>query len=40
MTEPAVTQTPVVEREMPHAPQKVWRALTPGAADRGLADGQ
>jgi cytochrome b561 len=26
MTEPAVTRSLVVEREMPHPPEKVWRA--------------
>jgi uncharacterized protein YndB with AHSA1/START domain len=30
MTEPATAATPsiVIEREMPHPPQKIWRALT------------
>jgi uncharacterized protein YndB with AHSA1/START domain len=27
----ATTRTLVVEREMPHPPQKIWRALTQGA---------
>jgi uncharacterized protein YndB with AHSA1/START domain len=31
MTEAAPTRTLVIEREMPHPPQKVWRALTEGA---------
>src|SRR4051794_4624027 len=32
MTKPAAdTRTLVVEREMPHPPEKVWRALTQGA---------
>jgi uncharacterized protein YndB with AHSA1/START domain len=30
MSESAATTTLVIEREMPHAPQKVWRALTQG----------
>ena len=31
MTEPAAaTRSLVVEREMPHPPEKVWRALTQG----------
>jgi uncharacterized protein YndB with AHSA1/START domain len=30
MTKPAATRTLVVEREMPHPPEKVWRALTQG----------
>jgi len=30
MTEPATTRSVVVEREMPHPPEKVWRALTQG----------
>jgi len=31
MTEPAAaTRTVLVEREMPHPPQKIWRALTQG----------
>ena len=28
MTKPAPTRSVVVEREMPHPPEKVWRALT------------
>ncbi len=28
MTEPAPTKSIVVERTMPHAPEKIWRALT------------
>ena len=36
MTELATaTHSLVVERRMPHPPQKIWRALTQGAADRG-----
>jgi uncharacterized protein YndB with AHSA1/START domain len=31
MTEAAPTRTLVIEREMPHPPEKVWRALTEGA---------
>ena len=31
MTEAATTHTLVIEREMPHPPQKIWRALTEGA---------
>ena len=31
MTETAPTRTLVIEREMPHPPQKIWRALTEGA---------
>ncbi|MGB7752233.1 MAG: SRPBCC domain-containing protein [Candidatus Acidiferrales bacterium] len=31
MTEPAASRTLVIEREMPHPPEKVWRALTQGA---------
>lgn len=30
MTDPATTRTLVIEREMPHAPEKIWRALTEG----------
>ena len=30
MTEPAATRSVVVEREMPHPPEKIWRALTQG----------
>jgi uncharacterized protein YndB with AHSA1/START domain len=28
MTEPAATRSVVIEREVPHSPEKVWRALT------------
>ena len=28
----------VIEREMPHPPEKIWRALTLKPADRGVAD--
>lgn len=28
MTNPAPTHTVVIEREMPHPPEKIWRALT------------
>jgi uncharacterized protein YndB with AHSA1/START domain len=31
MTETAPTRSLVIEREMPHPPQKIWRALTEGA---------
>jgi uncharacterized protein YndB with AHSA1/START domain len=31
MTNPADTRSIVMEREMPHPPEKVWRALTQGA---------
>jgi uncharacterized protein YndB with AHSA1/START domain len=31
MTEPAASRTLVIEREMPHPPERVWRALTQGA---------
>ncbi len=31
MSETAATRPLVVEREMPHPPEKVWRALTQGA---------
>jgi uncharacterized protein YndB with AHSA1/START domain len=31
MTEQAATRTLVIEREMPHPPEKVWRALTQGS---------
>jgi uncharacterized protein YndB with AHSA1/START domain len=31
MTEAAPTRTLVIEREIPHPPQKIWRALTEGA---------
>ena len=30
MTEPAATRTLVIQREMPHPPEKIWRALTQG----------
>jgi len=30
MTQPAATRSLVAEREMPHPPEKVWRALTQG----------
>jgi uncharacterized protein YndB with AHSA1/START domain len=30
MTEAADTRTVVVERELPHPPEKIWRALTQG----------
>jgi uncharacterized protein YndB with AHSA1/START domain len=30
MTEPAASRSLVIEREMPHPPEKVWRALTQG----------
>lgn len=30
MTETAATRTLVIEREMPHSPEKIWRALTEG----------
>jgi uncharacterized protein YndB with AHSA1/START domain len=30
MTKPASTRSLVVERLMPHAPEKIWRALTQG----------
>jgi uncharacterized protein YndB with AHSA1/START domain len=30
MTDPAATRTLVIEREMPHPPEKIWRALTEG----------
>src|SRR5580658_4590169 len=30
MTDPAPTRTLVIEREMPHPPEKIWRALTEG----------
>jgi uncharacterized protein YndB with AHSA1/START domain len=30
MNEPAASRTLVIEREMPHPPEKVWRALTQG----------
>ena len=31
MTEPAASRSLVIEREMPHPPDKIWRALTQGA---------
>ncbi len=31
MTEPAASLSLVIEREMPHPPEKIWRALTQGA---------
>ena len=31
VTDPAVPRSVVVEREMPHPPEKIWRALTQGA---------
>ncbi|MGB8010350.1 MAG: SRPBCC domain-containing protein [Terriglobales bacterium] len=31
MTESNATRSVVVEREMPHPPEKIWRALTQGA---------
>ena len=32
MTKPAAATRPIViEREMPHPPERVWRALTQGA---------
>jgi uncharacterized protein YndB with AHSA1/START domain len=31
MTPSAETRTLVIEREMPHPPEKIWRALTQGA---------
>ena len=31
MTKPADSRALVVEREMPHPPEKIWRALTQGA---------
>lgn len=30
MTEPAAARSLIVEREMPHPPEKIWRALTQG----------
>ena len=30
MTDAAATKTLVIEREMPHPPEKIWRALTQG----------
>ncbi len=31
MTKPDTTRTLVIEREMPHPPEKIWRALTQGS---------
>jgi len=31
MTEPAASRSLVIEREMPHPAEKIWRALTQGA---------
>jgi uncharacterized protein YndB with AHSA1/START domain len=31
MTDPAATCSVLIERELPHPPEKVWRALTQGA---------
>ncbi len=31
MNDFSVPETLVIEREMPHAPEKIWRALTEGA---------
>jgi uncharacterized protein YndB with AHSA1/START domain len=31
MTDAAPTRTLVIEREMPHPPEKIWRALTEGS---------
>ena len=31
MTKPAATRSIVIEREMPHPLERVWRALTQGA---------
>ena len=31
MTIPAATRSLVIEREMPHPPEKIWRALTQGS---------
>ncbi|MGA7341966.1 MAG: SRPBCC domain-containing protein [Terracidiphilus sp.] len=31
MTDPVPARTVVVEREMPHPPEKIWRALTQGS---------
>jgi uncharacterized protein YndB with AHSA1/START domain len=41
MTDAAASQTRsiVVERVMPHPPEKIWRAL-PGADDRRVADAE
>jgi uncharacterized protein YndB with AHSA1/START domain len=35
MTKPADSRILVVEREMPHPPEKIWRALTQGALIEG-----
>jgi uncharacterized protein YndB with AHSA1/START domain len=40
MTEPSsVTRSIVVERTMPHPPEKIWRALTQSALMR-VVDGE
>ena len=31
MTQSTATRSLVVEREMPHPPEKIWRALTQGS---------
>jgi uncharacterized protein YndB with AHSA1/START domain len=31
MTDPAASRSLVIEREIPHPPEKIWRALTQGA---------
>ena len=31
MIKPDTTRSVVIEREMPHPPEKIWRALTPGS---------
>jgi uncharacterized protein YndB with AHSA1/START domain len=31
MTDPAATRSVLIERELPHPPEKVWRALTQSA---------
>ena len=31
MTEPAASRSLVIEREIPHPPEKIWQALTQGA---------
>ena len=38
MTEIAATRSIVVEREMPHPPDKIWRALTEGPLIEEVAD--
>ena len=38
LADATATRSIVVERVMHHTPEKVWRALTQGAADRGMAD--